>query len=127
MRPAQAYLAIRIAMMAGLLLFGGVSWFLHQRPEWQPPRPEVTDGLASIGRVMWVAAAAALTVLFFQHRKADTPVRASTLAIVAWSVGEALALFGVVYFYLAAVPAWYVAGMLAMAITFVAFPPPAPR
>lgn len=127
MRPAQAYLAIRIAMMSGLLLFGGITWFLHQRPEWQPPKPGVADGLTAIARVMWVVAAAALAVLFFQHRKSDNPVRSSTLAIVAWSVGEALALFGVVYYYIAAVPAWYVSGILAMAITFVAFPPPAPR
>ncbi len=127
MRPAQAYLAIRIAMMGGLLLFGGITWFLHQRPEWQPPKPGVADALVTIGRVTWATAVAALAVLFFQHRKAENPVRASTLAIVAWSVGEALALFGVVFYYIAAVPAWYISGMLAMAITFVAFPPPALR
>jgi len=127
MKPAQAYLAIRIAMMSGLLMFGAVSWFLHQRPDWQPSSGGVVDNFVTIGKVMWGVAAAALVVLFFQHRKADTPVKVSTLSIIAWTVGEALALFGAVHFYLSGISTWYVAGLVAMSITFIAFRPPVLR
>ena len=127
MKPAQAYLAIRIAMMSGLLLFGGVTWFLHQRPEWIPADDELAGRFTMFGQVLWGLATAALVLLFFQHRKTESPVKASTLSIVAWSVGEALAIFGAVHFYLTGVSTWYVSGLIGMSITFVAFKPPALR
>lgn len=125
MKPIAAYAAIRMAMMGGILLIGLVSWFLHRSPDWQPPAAGVSDGLVTVGRVLWGAAGAALAFLFFRRRNAESAMQRVTLAIIAWSVGEALAIFGGVHYYLTAVPAWYVAGVVAMSITFVAFPPPA--
>jgi hypothetical protein len=55
------------------------------------------------------------------------PSQASTLAILAWSLGETVALFGGVVFFLTATPGWYVAGVVALALAFVAFPPPENR
>ena len=114
-------------MMAGILLFAGVSWFMHRAPDWQQPPPGLVDSLSTFGRVLWGAAGAGLVVLFLVRRNAESPIRASNLAIVAWSMGEALAIFGVVFFYLTAVPVWFIAGILAMSITFVAYPPPTLR
>ena len=127
MKPAQAYLAIRIAMMSGLLLFGAVAWFLHQRPEWVPPTASLVERLTMMGRIIWGVAVALLVFLFMRHRRAESPVTLSTLSIVAWSVGEALAIFGAVHFFLTNVSTWYIAGLIGMSITFIAFRPPALR
>lgn len=127
MKPVQAYHAIRLAMMGGMLLLGLVSWVLHRSPDWRPPPAGVGEGLVTVGRILWAAAAVVLAFLFIRRRSIDEPLRRVTTAIIAWSVGEALAIFGGVHFYLTAAPVWYVAGLLAMSITFVAFPPPAPR
>lgn len=124
MKQATAYHTIRVAMMGGLLLLGAVTWFLHRAPDWQPPSPGVAGRLAMFGRILWAVAGVGLVYLYSRHRDAGQPARVSNFAIVAWSVGEALALFGVVFFYLTGVATWYVSGMLAMSITFVAFPPP---
>ena len=114
-------------MMAGVLLFGAVTWFLHQRPDWQPSIGGVIDNFVRIGQVMWGLAAAGLVVLFLQHRRAESPEKVSTLTIISWTVGEALALFGAVHFYLTGISTWYIAGVIAMSITFVAFRPPVLR
>jgi hypothetical protein len=114
-------------MMGGVLLFGGVSWFFTRTPDWAAPDPALIDQLAGIARIAWGAVGAALVVLFLKSRDAANPSRASTVAIIAWTLGETLALFGGAIFFLTAFAGWYVAGVTALALTFVAFPPPVNR
>jgi hypothetical protein len=116
--------AIRLAMLGGVLLFGGVSWFLTHTPDWTPPEPEVAGQLTSIARIVWVIAGVALTILFLKFRDATDPARASSVAILSWALGETLALLGGVVFFLTAAAGWYIAGVVALALTFVAFPSP---
>lgn len=116
--------AIRVAMMGGVLLFGGVSWFLTRTPDWTAPEPGVANQLTGVARVAWVAAGAALLVLFLKFRDYTNAARASSVAILSWALGETLALLGGVVFFLTSAPGWYVAGVIALTLTFVAFPPP---
>jgi hypothetical protein len=126
-KPAQAYLAIRIAMMSGLLLFGAVAWFLHQRPDWQPPDERLVGQLRTFGRILGGVATVALMFIYDRFRKAESRVQSSTYAIIGWSIGEAVALFGAVTFYLTGASTWYIAGMILMSMTFMFFRPPALR
>jgi hypothetical protein len=119
--------AIRIAMMLGVLLFGGVAWFITRTPDWKPPEPALLDQLAMIARAGWIAIGGALVFMFLKFRDTTNPSRASTVSILAWTLGETLALFGGVILFLTAFSGWYVAGVSALALTFVAFPPPVNR
>jgi len=119
--------AIRLAMMGGVLLFGGVSWFLHRSPDWVPPDPMVFNQLARIAPVVALAVILGLAVVFLKFRNTTNAAQASTVAILAWSLGETLALFGGVIFYLTAASGWYIAGVIALVLAFVAFPPPENR
>jgi len=119
--------AIRIAMMLGVLLFGGVAWFITRTPDWKAPDPGLLDQLAMIARVGWIAIGIALVVMFLRFRNSPNPSRASTVAIVAWTLGETLALFGGVILFLTAFGGWYIAGVTALVLAFVAFPPPVNR
>ena len=119
--------AIRLAMLGGVLLFGGVSWFLTRTPDWTPPAPEVAGQLTTIARIVWVIAGVALTILFLKFRDATDAARASSVAILSWALGETLALLGGVVFFLTAAAGWYIAGVVALTLTFVAFPSPPPR
>lgn len=114
-------------MMGGVLLFGGVSWFVTRTPDWVAPAPAFAGNLTMVGRIIWALAGAALIVMFLKFRGDERPGRASSVAIMAWALGEMLALYGGVVFFLASAPAWYVAGVIALALTFVAFPPPPGR
>ena len=118
--------AIRLAMMGGVLLFGGVSWFLTRTPDWVPPEPGVADQLNGVARIAWVAAGVALVVLFLKFRDYTNSARASSVAILSWALGETLALLGGVVFFLTSAAGWYVAGVVLLTLTFVAFPPPPP-
>jgi len=119
--------AIRIAMMLGVLLFGGVAWFITRTPDWRAPDPGLLDQLSMIARVGWIAIGIALVVMFLKVRDSPNPSRASTVAIVAWTLGETLALFGGVILFLTAFGGWYIAGVTALVLAFVAFPPPVNR
>jgi hypothetical protein len=114
--------AIRLAMMGGVLLFGAVSWFLTSTPDWASPEPGVADQLRRVATVAWTVAGAALVVLFVKFRDSDHPARAGSVAIMAWALGETLALLGGVIFFLTSMSAWYIAGVIALTMTFVAFP-----
>ena len=100
MTPARA---IRIAMMLGVLMFGGVAWFITRAPDWKAPEPGLLDQLSLIARFGWIAVALALVFMFLKFRDSTNSSRTSTVSILAWTLGETLAL------------------------TFVAFPPPVNR
>ena len=114
-------------MMGGVLLFGGVSWFLTSMPDWSAPEPAVAGQLARVATVAWVVAGATLVVMFLKFRDSTNAARASSVAILAWALGEMLALLGGVIFFLTSLSSWYIAGVLALTLTFVAFPAPARR
>jgi hypothetical protein len=46
---------------------------------------------------------------------------------MAWALGETLALLGGVIFFLTSMSGWYIAGVIALTLTFVAFPAPLRR
>jgi hypothetical protein len=116
--------AIRLAMMGGVLLFGGVSWFLTQSPDWTAPEPGIGDQLSRIARIAWIVVSVALIVMFMKFREPNDTARASSVAILAWALGEMLALLGGVVYFLTSMPGWYIAGVIVLTVAFVAFPPP---
>lgn len=108
-------------MMAGVLLFGGVSWFLQRAPDWSPT--EIDRGmLNTAARILWAVVLVATFVLFQRARSVRDSARSSTFAILAWALGEMVALFGGVVYFLTALTTWYVAGVTFLALTFVVFP-----
>ena len=119
--------AIRLAMMGGVLLFGGVSWFLTRMPDWSAPEPGIAGQLTRVATVAWLVVGAALVVMFLKFRDSSNVSRASSVAILAWALGESLALLGGVIFFLTSLSGWYVAGVIALTLTFVAFPAPLKR
>jgi hypothetical protein len=119
--------AIRLAMMGGVLLFGGVSWFLTQSPDWTAPEPGIADQLTRVARIAWIVVGVALVVMFMKFRDPTDVARASSVAILAWALGETLALLGGVIFFLTSMSGWYIAGVIALTLTFVAFPAPLRR
>lgn len=116
--------AIRMAMLGGVLLFGGVSWFLTHTADWTAPEPGVAAQLTGIARIAWAVVGVALTILFLRFRDSTNAARASSVAIIAWALGETLALLGGVVLFLTAAAGWYIAGVIALTLTFVAFPAP---
>lgn len=116
-------LLIRIAMLTGVLLFGGVTWFLRQSgsaPE--PPTAESARTLLWMGRAAWAAAIAGCVVLFALLQREPSTARTRTLSIVAWAFGELVALYGGVVWFLTGLTQWYVSGVIFLVLSLLAFP-----
>jgi hypothetical protein len=117
-------LAIRFAMLTGVLVFGGVVFFAR-RSGTAPGMPEESQRmLLLMGRFLWVAAIAGC-VFVYQAAGRARAGRASQLHIVGWALGESVALFGAVVWFLTGTPAWYVPGLTFLVLSFLVFRPAA--
>lgn len=120
-------LIIRIAMLSGVLVFGAMTWFLQQRDGAPPAIPESSQQtLLWMGRGLWAAVIVGC-VLVYQFIGRSGTAKARQLNIVAWAMGETLALFGGVVWFVSGSPSWYISGLTFLVLTFVVFKPEVAR
>lgn len=117
---------IRGAILAGILVFGGVAWFLHRDAGWRPAPGLDPELLRWVGLAVW--GVAALGVLVVRARWSGVePGRRASLAITGWALGEMAALWGAVYYLLTDDPGRYFTGVIFLLLTFYLFPVPRVR
>ena len=112
---------IRLALLAGVLAFGAVTWFAHRRPDYHPAAPvngptatfSLVIGVLAIGAALLVRRAAFATTDAAKYRG---------LCIVGWSFGEMAALAGGIHYFMTNDPSRYAIGVLVMLCTFVLLP-----
>ncbi len=116
----RPYRVIRIALLAGVLLFGGVCWYVVSR---QPPAPD--ESLYAVLQITFGAALLAVVGAFLVLRRvvrrADAQ-RRPALTVAGWALGEAPALLGGVTWLLTGRPLLYLAGTTLMVAAFIMFP-----
>ncbi|MFN8582211.1 MAG: hypothetical protein U0163_14715 [Gemmatimonadaceae bacterium] len=112
---------LRLALLAGVLVFGAVVWQLR-RSGGAPPAVSDPRTLLVAGRAIWVAALLGCSALFYLILKSRDAVRTRTLSLVAWALGEVTALYGGVVYLLAGTPLFYQLGLGFMVLCFLAFP-----
>ncbi len=114
---------IRFAIILGVLVFGGVAWWMRDGSGASPPpNPSFFAGLGIFPALVVGAALAAVVVLRLVWGRATDPVRRRMLSIVALAPAEAAALFGAVGYFLSGDSRWFLAGMFVLAATVVLFP-----
>jgi hypothetical protein len=111
---------IRLALIAGVLMFGAVTLFVHGQPSWKPGTLPTAAGYALAAYVI-VAVVIARAMRGRVLSEAD-PQRRASLLIVGWALGEAAALFGGVVFFITGQGQWYLLGLLAMFTAFALLP-----
>ena len=126
--PAQQGI-IRLALLAGALLFGGVIAMLASRGSVPLPGPGggardpgALRVLRLVGPALSVGAVAASLFLRAAIARTRDPARVASLRVIAWAAGEAAALFGGVYWMLSGDSSRYLIGLIAMLATFVVVP-----
>jgi hypothetical protein len=112
---------IRISLLLGVLLFGGVTVFLHRRPGWAPASIDPTV-FRILGIALWAIAVAGVVVLRPRLDVTGDPAQRQTINLIAWTLGEMVALYGGVYFFVTGDASRYVLGLVFMLATFVLFP-----
>jgi hypothetical protein len=110
---------IRIALLVGVLVFGGVVWYLR--------RTEATSysvdprGLRLAGQAVWAVATFGVLALFLAAARASAQRRAM-LGVIAWALGESTALYGGLFWLALGDPQWYLYGVACLLLTYFIFP-----
>ncbi len=121
--PAAVHLAIiRLAMLVGVLLFGGIIWFLRRQGSVAPLEADAAAGARLIAVVWLVGSIGGLVAMLALTSRDITEARRRTLSILAWALGEGAALAGGVVYLIAGDARWYVGGLFVLLASFVLFP-----
>lgn len=121
--PAALHLAvIRLAMLVGVLLFGGIIWFLRREGSVTPLDAGAAEGARLIAVVWLVGSIAGLVAMLALSNRNIAEARRRTLSILAWALGEGAALAGGVVYLMAGDARWYLGGLFVLLASFVLFP-----
>jgi len=114
------------AILVGIALFVGLAvWVFHSVV---PPRiagPTLVNKLRGVGVLTWLYAllqmidARFCNSRFAQRRRAASGIPDS---LHGWLSGQMLAWFGIIYYGFTEDLRWYVAGLILLAVSFLAFP-----
>lgn len=115
-------LLIRIALLSGVLLFGAVVYFQQRNGATVSMQPGQAEALVWAARVLWGVAIAGTIGVWQMRQRAATRPQVQQWSIIGYALGEMVALFGAVVWYLTGTPSWYLPGVLFLAITFLVFP-----
>ena len=123
-RPASpATLAVvRLAILGGVLAFGGVVLYLTRQPDWRPAPAAESALFTYAGLGVWVVATAGLLLLRRAWQREADPARRTPLMIVGWALGEVPAMWGGVYYLLTGEPQRYFTGLMFLVMAFLLLP-----
>lgn len=119
--PASALAILRIALLAGVLAFGAVTYYVQRGATWRPAAPDALDMVRIAMLSTWVVAVLLLLILRARLTRLTEAAGRSVL-VIAWAVGEGAALFGGVYYFLSGDAQWFIAGLFVMLAAFILFP-----
>lgn len=113
---------IRGAMLVGVLLFGGVTWYVRRDGEPPTLSRDTLTTLLWVGRGTWIVSMATCLALFGMLRNARSQQRITALSITGWAAGEAVAIVGGVIWFLTGISKWYSAGLVYFVLALLTFP-----
>ena len=111
---------IRIALLAGVLSFGAITWFLHRQPNYVAPGDNEQLRMA-LGAAMLLATA---VVAFARYKlgTVHTEQELGAFRLIGWTAGESAALAGAVYYFLTDNPTLYIIGLFVLLAAFIVIP-----
>jgi hypothetical protein len=110
---------IRIALLVGVLAFGGIVWHLRRSGDTSylaNPR-----SLRVAGQAVWGIMTLGTLAVFLLAGRA-TPERRGSLSVIAWALGEATAIYGGLFWLLLGDSQWYLYGVACLLLTYFIFP-----
>ena len=125
--PRLQLLIIRTAMLAGVLLFGAVTWYIKRQEHPAILTPEKAQVFGYIFAGLAFAAVAGVVFLRSRLETTSEPGQLLVYYVVGYALAEGAAVFGGVVWFLGGAQAWYVAGVVLMVVAFQALPVEAAR
>jgi hypothetical protein len=122
--PAQL-MRVRAVLLGLSLLLGLVVYVFHSLGVSHMAHPELVKKLRGVGMLTWIYALVQLVDLrFYNSRWAQRRRNASNIpdSLHGWLFGQMLAWYGILYYGFTEDLRLYVAGLVILGLTFVAFP-----
>ena len=116
---------VRAVLLGISLLLGLAVYVFHAVTIARHSQPEFIHKLRGVGVLTWLYALVQLIDLRFYNSRWAQRRRASTGlpdSLHGWLLGQMLAWFGILYYGLTEDLRWYVAGLVILALSFLAFP-----
>ena len=116
---------VRAILLAVSLFFGLAVYVFHTLGVERSVQPLLITKLRGVGLLTWIYALVQMIDLRFynsrwaQRRRASTGIPDS---LHGWLFGQMLAWFGILYYGLTEDLRWYVAGLVILVLSFLAFP-----
>jgi hypothetical protein len=110
---------IRIALLVGVLAFGGIVWYLRRSGDTSynvDPR-----ALRVAGQAVWGLMTLGTLGLFVAAGRTP-PERRGMFSVIAWALGEATAIYGGLFWLLLGNSQWYLYGVACLLLTYFIFP-----
>jgi hypothetical protein len=121
---------VRAILLALSLFFGLVVYVFHTVSTARNATPVLIHKLRGVGVLTWIYALVQMVDLRFYNSRWAKRRRSSTGipdSLHGWLFGQMLAWFGILYYGLTEDLRWYVAGLVILALSFLAFPIRRPR
>ena len=115
----RALATIRIALLVGVLVFGGIIW--HLRRSGDTAYNVNPRALRTAGQAVWAVMTLGTLALFLTAGRV-TPERRATFSVMAWALGEATAIYGGLFWLLLGDMQWYLYGVACLLLTYFIFP-----
>jgi hypothetical protein len=116
---------VRAILLALSLFLGLIVYVFHTVSTNRGMAPVVVTKLRGVGVLTWLYALVQMIDLRFYNSRWARRRRSSTGipdSLHGWLFGQMLAWFGILYYGLTEDLRWYVAGLIILALSFVAFP-----
>lgn len=116
---------VRAILLALSLLLGLAVYVFHTLGAARLAQPAFVTKLRGVGVLTWIYALIQMIDLRFYNSRWARRRRASTGipdSLHGWLFGQMLAWFGILYYGLTEDLRWYVAGLVLLALSFLAFP-----
>jgi hypothetical protein len=110
---------IRIALLVGVLVFGGIVWYLQRSSDLTYSVDP--HGIRVAGQAVWGLMTLGTLGLFLAAGRA-TPERRATFSVIAWALGEATAIYGGLFWMMLGDSQWYLYGVACLLLTYFIFP-----
>jgi hypothetical protein len=116
---------VRAILLALTLFFGLAVYVFHTLGDARAVQPLLIRKLRGVGVLTWIYALVQMVDMRFYNSRWAQRRRASTRipdSLHGWLFGQMLAWFGIVYYGLTEDLRWYVAGLVILGVSFLAFP-----
>jgi hypothetical protein len=116
---------VRAILLALSLFFGLAVYVFHTLGEARAVEPVLITKLRGVGLLTWIYALVQMVDMRFYNSRWAKRRRASTGipdSLHGWLFGQMLAWFGILYYGMTEDLRWYVAGLVILALSFLAFP-----